>query len=151
MMEFKSVPVGSADAQKMLNELSYTLTSLIGHNGAMHVNYADFEKERAVFVVGYSDGVPCCCGAIRNVSEDTGEVKRVYARRNTEGNGAKLMEYIEKWAIENDYRRLILECRPNNTHALEFYKKCGYKVCGNFPPYDVDTYAVCMEKYIVKQ
>ena len=150
MIEFKNVSVLSDDAQTMLSELSDTLTALIGHDGAMHVNYADFGEIGAVFVVGYRESVPCCCAGIRRVNDETGEVKRVYARKNAEGNGMKLMEYLEKWASENGYAKLILECRPNNTHALRFYEKCGYTVCENFPPYDVDTYAVCMEKCIGK-
>jgi putative acetyltransferase len=40
------------------------------------------EIPRSAFVVAYTDGVACGCGALRPLTETTAEIKRVYARPN---------------------------------------------------------------------
>ena len=84
------------------------------------------------------------------MDENTGEVKRVFARKNEKGYGAALMAELEKLAREAGYQRLLLECREKNGHALAFYKKSGYHVCASYPPYGEEPDAVCMEKRVSK-
>lgn len=146
MITFRERSVTSTDAMLLLEELNETLIGIIGNNGTMHVHLDDFSRERSVFLIGYADDKPVCCAGIRCEDAETGEIKRVYSRPNREGWGRQLMAALEAWAKTQGYRRLILECREKNSHALEFYRKSGYAVCANYPPYVGVSDAVCMDK-----
>lgn len=136
----------SPDARELLRELNDVLTAMLGHNGTAHVCYDDFHHEKAFFLVGYDGDIPVCCAGVRTIDETTGEVKRVYARKNGKGIGATLMTALEEEAIRAGFRRLVLECREGNSHAIEFYKKNGYAVCEKYPPYQDERDAVCLDK-----
>ena len=138
----------SPDARELLRELNDILTVILGHSGTAHVCYDDFRLEKAFFLVGYDESVPVCCAGVRPVNETTGEVKRVYVRKSGIGIGAALLTATEGEAISAGYRRLVLECREGNSHAIEFYKKNGYAVCAKYPPYQDEKDAVCLEKWL---
>lgn len=132
----------------LLEELNATLTGILGHNGMMYVNFEDFSHEKAGFFVGYINGEPVCCAGLRYESETVCEIKRVYARKNSSGTGRALMAFLEEEAGKAGYGRVILECRSANRHAVEFYLRNGYEICENYPPYDKEDDAVCMDKTI---
>ena len=147
-LAFVQTGVENPDAQTLLRELNETLMGILGHNGMAHVCFDDFSQEKAFFLVGYDNGTPACCAGVRKLDETTGEVKRVFALKNRKGNGAALMAAVEETAREADYSRLVLECREGNPHAIEFYRKNGYKDCEKYPPYDHEEDAVCLEKIL---
>lgn len=136
------------DAQVLLNELNEVLIGILGHNGMMYVNFEDFSHDRAGFYVGYIDDSPICCAGIRYENDTTCEFKRVYARKNDIGLGRKLISFLENESINFGYKRIILECRDKNKHAIEFYQNNGYCICENYPPYDKEYDAVCLHKYL---
>ena len=145
-LEFIKTSVDSDDAQLLMRELNERLFGILGHNGMMHVCLNDFETEGGFFLVGYEGTTPVCCAGLRKVDETTGEVKRVYAKRNGLGYGAALMAAVESLAARLGYSKLLLECREGNPHAIEFYLKNGYKICEKYPPYDCEDDAVCLDK-----
>ena len=143
---FIRTSVNSEDARTLLNELNTALTGILGHNGMAHVCFDDFGREKGFFLVGYEAGIPVCCAGIRKMDEATGEVKRVYARKNRTGNGSALMAEVERQAAEEGYDRLVLECREGNSRAIRFYQRNGYMICPKYPPYDNESDAICLEK-----
>ena len=145
-LSFVQTGVENPDAQMMLRELNETLTAILGHNGMSHVCFDDFSREKGFFLVGYDEGTPVCCAGVRRMNDETGEVKRVYARKNRTGNGAALMAALEDKAEKTGYQRLVLECRAGNLHAIAFYQRTGYTVCRNYSPYEQEADAVCLEK-----
>lgn len=130
----------------LLRELNDALMSILGHNGTSHIRLEDFRREKAFFLVGYDGETPVCCAGVRMFDGETGEIQRVYARSNRAGAGAALMKALEEQARELGYRRILLECREGNAHAIGFYLKNGYVICENYPPYDSEADAVCFEK-----
>ena len=145
---FVKTDVSAPDARLLLGELNDTLIGILGHNGTAHVCLDDFNQDKALFLLGYDGDVPMCCAGIRRLDEHTGEVKRVYARPNHAGIGAALMRALEDYARDLGYRRLVLECREGNGHAIDFYLRVGYHVCAKYPPYEQEADAVCMAKDI---
>ena len=145
-LSFIQTGVENPDAQMLLQELNETLMGILGHNGTKHVCFDDFSQEKAFFLVGYDNGTPACCAGVRKLDETTGEVKRVFARKNCKGIGAALMAETENRARAAGYSRLVLECREGNPHAIEFYRKNGYTDCEKYPPYGNEADAVCLEK-----
>ena len=145
-LAFFRKPVDSPEARMLLRELNETLTGILGHNGTRHVCLDDFRGDHGFFLIGYDQDVPVCCAGLRRMNETTGEVKRVYARKNHRGIGASLMKALEACAMEEGFERLVLECREGNPHAIAFYQRIGYTVCDNYPPYDREKDAVCLER-----
>ncbi len=143
---FVRTQTGAPDARMLLEELNDTLTGILGHNGTAHVCLEDFSHEKAFFLVGYDEGIPVCCAGLRSLDDGTGEIKRVYARKNRKGYGTALMKALEQQAAQTGYSRLVLECREGNPQAIAFYRRNGYVLCDPYPPYDRETDAVCLEK-----
>ena len=145
-LDFAVSDVKGESARALLEELNETLIGILGHNGTTHVCMDDFGRDGGFFLVGYDGGIPVCCAGVRLLSGRTGEVKRVFARRNHKGYGAALMAAVEAHAAAVGYRRLVLECREGNAAAIGFYRRIGYAVCEKYPPYGDEKDAVCMEK-----
>lgn len=148
-MEFKKVDVNCDDAKILIEELNTILIGIIGNNGAKHVNLDDFYLDNSVFMIGYEGTIPMCCAGIRPFHSTAGEVKRVYARKNDKGYAYELMEKLEVWASEHGYKKLLLECREVNQHAINFYKRIGYKTCEKYTPYENQADAICMSKSLM--
>lgn len=89
------------------------------------------------------------CGALRRLSDTEAEIKRVYSRANNKGVAHKIVKYLENTAIEMGYKKVHLETRKVNTHAVEFYKSCGYKECLPYGKYKDKNYAVCFSKNLI--
>ena len=87
--------INGQNAQALLEELNETLIGILGHNGTAHVCMDDFSRDWGFFLVGYDGGIPVCCAGVRLLSGRTGEVKRVFARRNHKGYGTALMAAVE--------------------------------------------------------
>ena len=145
-LAFAVSDVNGQNARALLEELNKTLIGILGHNGTTHVCMDDFSRDGGFFLVGYDGGIPVCCAGVRLLSGRTGEVKRVFARRNHKGYGTALMAAVEARAAATGYRRLVLECREGNAAAIGFYRRIGYTVCEKYPPYGDEKDAVCMEK-----
>lgn len=81
-MEIKiiSASVDCEDAKTLINELNQVLTEITGDDGTSHFQREDVMEERSAFLIAYIDDIPYGCGALRQISEDIAEVKRVYAR-----------------------------------------------------------------------
>jgi ribosomal-protein-alanine N-acetyltransferase len=66
-----------------------------------------------------------------------------------QGVAAELDIAIEKWAKEHSYHDIVLEARPDNTVAIKFYQKHGYKLFGRYIDfYEDGSDALRMKKHI---
>lgn len=76
-------------------------------DGEEHVFYAQLNKTDKIkhVVVGYENEKPISCGAIREYSPTTTEVKRMYTLPESRGKGiaTKILIELEKWASELSY------------------------------------------------
>lgn len=69
------------------------------------IEKADINSKEAGKAVG--------CGASIEISQDTAEIKRMYARKKSSGIGKRILSYLEAKAKENGFRRIILETRKS--------------------------------------
>ena len=138
--------INSADAVELLCELNQILQQMTGDNGARHFQEADVEQGRSTFLVGYIDGKPYACGALREFSPTCGELKRIYARKNSAGMGQHILKALESEARKYHYQRLVLETRIQNHHAIQFYEKNGFSLCPNYGIYKDCKNACCFQK-----
>ncbi|MGN1021678.1 MAG: GNAT family N-acetyltransferase [Aristaeellaceae bacterium] len=146
MLIMAETPVDAPEARLLMGELSRELVRITGADGRTRFHPADAQEEGGVFLVAYLDGEPWGCGALRRLSADTGEIKRVYARPNRAGVGSGILAALEERAAALGYRRLLLETRRQNTRAMAFYLRHGYAICKAYGPYVGREDACCFEK-----
>ncbi|HEX4374559.1 MAG TPA: GNAT family N-acetyltransferase [Puia sp.] len=119
-------------------------------DGEDHAFYAQFNKIAKIkyAVVAYENETAVGCGAFKEYSRDTVEVKRMYVSENIRGKGiaTKILTELEKWAAELNYSDAILETGKNQPEALGLYKKNGYSVVPNFGQYQNVDNSVCFKK-----
>ena len=137
------------DAQQLLAELSATLADISGASGEASFDLADVQVPRSVFMLARdAAGQPVGCGALRPLSAEIGEVKRMYVRAKAHGVGTTVLQALESFARENGYKALWLETRRINTRAVRFYLQRGYHVIDNYGKYKSSPAAICFEKQL---
>jgi GNAT superfamily N-acetyltransferase len=140
------------DFQKLVRELDEDLKI---RDGEEHLFYAQFNKTDTLnyVIVAYDQDQPIGCGALREYSEDTMEVKRMYVLPNRRGQGiaSTILKELECWAIELNYKKCLLETGKNQPEAIAFYKKNGYKIIPNFGQYENAKNSVCFDKLFTEQ
>ncbi|MGN0746221.1 MAG: GNAT family N-acetyltransferase [Aristaeellaceae bacterium] len=146
MLTIAETPVDAPEARLLMAELSRELARITGSDGRARFHPADVQEAGGAFLVAYLDGEPWGCGALRRLSADTGEIKRVYARPNRAGVGSGILAALEEKAVALGYRRLLLETRRQNTRAVRFYLGHGYAPCAAYGPYAGREDACCLEK-----
>jgi GNAT superfamily N-acetyltransferase len=139
----------NTDFQKLVSELDSDLKI---RDGDEHSFYDQFNKiENIKFViVAYEDEIPVGCGAIKEYSPDTMEIKRMYVQVNKRGKGIAsiVLKELEKWASELNFRKCILETGKKQTEAISLYEKKGYREISNYGQYENMTNSVCFEKIL---
>jgi ribosomal protein S18 acetylase RimI-like enzyme len=136
----------SPDARLLLAELGAALAHITGSDGSASFDAADVRGPRACFLVARAvDGSLAGCGALRSLTDDVAELKRMYARPGS-GAGAALLAALERQALGFGCRDVWLETRRVNARAVAFYEKHGYRVIDNFGKYVGRLDAVCLGK-----
>ena len=139
------------DFQKLVRELDADLKI---RDGEDHLFYDQFNKiDNIKFsIVAYDNEIPVGCGAIKEYSQDTMEVKRMFVLLNRRGEGiaSAILKELELWSIELNYSKCILETGKKQPEAIEFYKKRGYKKIPNFGQYKNIRNSICFEKLLSK-
>jgi len=127
---------------------------LAERDGEDHPFYAQYNKIDKIkyAVVAYENGKPVSCGAIKEYSPDTMEVKRMYTLPESRGKGiaTKILIELEKWTKELGYEKCILETGKKQPEAIALYKKNGYKLIPNYGQYAEVENSVCFEKEMKK-
>ena len=98
-----------------------------------HFSLADEWKKNSRTFVAVSEGMPL--GYIRFLEQGTAEsiwvldlVVLTEARRK--GVAARLIQFIEHWALERKYSQLFIEMSSKNHPAISFAKKMGFEFSG---------------------
>ena len=141
-------PAG-ADAQALVAELSATLESLTGATGQASFDPGDVRGERAGFALARdAQGRALGCGALRPMTDDCAELKRMFARPGTRGVGAALLSFLEQQAAGWGYAALRLSTRRINQRAVAFYLRHGYRPIAGYGRYVGSDESQCFEKRI---
>lgn len=140
---------GNEDFKKLVKELDADLSI---RDGEEHGFYAPFNKidQLKYTIVAYDKDVAIGCGAIKEYSPDTMEVKRMYVTPDNRGKGiaTKILTHLEQWTAELNYKRCLLETGKKQPEAIELYKKNNYRIIPNFGQYINVENSVCFEKMV---
>jgi putative acetyltransferase len=80
------------------------------------------------FLVGYLDGRPVACGAVRRIADDAAEIVRMYVRPDVRRRGLAraVLGELERIARELGARRLVLTTGRRQPEALSLYRGAGF-------------------------
>ena len=135
------------DFQKLVAELDADLRI---RDGDEHAFYAQFNKTATIkhVIVAYLDDQPIGCGAIREYSSDTMEIKRMYVIPAQRGNGVAslMLRELERWTAELAFKQCILETGKNQPEAIAMYTKNDYTIIPNYGQYQNMENSVCFTK-----
>jgi GNAT superfamily N-acetyltransferase len=122
-------------------------------DGEDHTFFAQFNKidEIKYVLVAYENGMPVGCGAIKNYAENVMEVKRMFVKEEKRGKGiaSLVLQELEKWCIELNYEKCILETGLAQPEAIRLYTKNNYQRIPNFGQYEQVVTSVCFEKLLL--
>lgn len=121
-------------------------------DGEEHAFYDQFNKIDSInyVVLLYQEGEAVSCGALKEFTLDTMEVKRMFTKREYRGKGyaAMVLQELEKWAKELQYSRCILETGVRQPDAIALYKKKDYDLIPNYGQYAGVKNSLCFGKTI---
>ena len=136
----------------LIEMLSATLAEITGDSGKTNFNVDTMKSDRALWVVAKDEnGEAIGCGAIRPISEDIAELKRMFSVNKASGTGTALLRYLEGEAKSLGYNEIRLETRKANTRAVAFYVKHNYQRIANYGPYVGKDEAVCFAKHLSRK
>lgn len=136
------------DVHALIGELDAYLYSLYPAENVYALDLSSLLNPGVLFAVARdAAGVSVGCGAIV-VKPAYGEIKRMYVRPAARGQGLarRLIDTLEKKAMEQGCRRFMLETGPTQPEALALYERLGYQCRGPFGDYPDDPLSVFMEK-----
>ena len=139
-----------SDNHDFIELVKYLDGDLAERDGNDHSFYDQFNKIDKIkyVVVAYENGKPISCGAIKEYSPNTMEIKRMYTSPGSRGKGiaTKVLTELEIWATELSCEKCILETGKRQPEAIGLYKKNGYKLIPNFGQYAEIDNSLCFEK-----
>jgi len=141
-----------SDSQDFIHLVKQLDAELAILDGDEHAFYAQLNKTDKIkhVVVAYENDMPISCGAIREYSPTSMEVKRMYTipESRNKGIATKVLNELEKWASELAYQKCILETGKRQPDAIWLYQKNGYKSIPNYGKYVEMENSVWFEKDI---
>ena len=137
------------DFKALVKLLDADLAIRDGADHAFYAQYNSIDKIRNA-VVAFKDNEAVACGAFKNFSDSTVEIKRMYVVENLRGQGIaqKVLAELEKWAGELNFSSCILETGKKQPEAIRLYQKAGYTIIKNYGQYEHVENSVCMSKII---
>jgi N-acetylglutamate synthase-like GNAT family acetyltransferase len=152
-MTIQIIETGPMDIEviPLIEELSAELGKRFGDTGKNSFQEWNEESPKSVFVKASLTNEVVGCGAIRPISNDIAELKRMFSKYNRIGIGEKVLTYLENKAKELEYKEIWLETRKLNQEACAFYLKNGYKEISNYGKYVGNEKAICFGKLITNE
>ncbi|HYG03859.1 MAG TPA: GNAT family N-acetyltransferase [Chryseosolibacter sp.] len=130
--------------------LDEDLLARYGSEQAQYDKHNKIENNPTV-VIAYLDREPVGCACLKTIDVFTAELKRMYVRPEHRGKsiGVGILNELEDWAAELSFGRIILETAQKQPEAINLYKKAGFEIIPNYPPYDRMEKSICMAKQII--
>ena len=125
---------------------------LAERDGKEHTFYAQFNKIDKIkyAIVAHKNNEPIGIGALKEFEPEVMEVKRMYVLPPYRGKNiaSKILQELEIWARELNYKKCILETGKKQPEAIRLYNKNNYSVIPNYGQYKNIENSVCFEKIL---
>ncbi|MBI5118853.1 GNAT family N-acetyltransferase [Candidatus Poribacteria bacterium] len=105
-------------------------------------------SEADVFIIARFDGLAVGCGALRRVSKEIVEIKRMFVRPTHRGRGIsrQILNKLESTAGAFGYKKIWLETGDAQPEAIRLYESSGYCRIPCYGEYGHDPRSVCFGK-----
>ncbi|WP_010204172.1 GNAT family N-acetyltransferase [Salinibacterium sp. PAMC 21357] len=146
-LELRSVPFEHADSVMLRSAQRAELTARYGTEDS-EPGVKPNADSVVVFLIAYADGIPAGCGGLRQVDDETFEIKRMYVTPAQRGTGIAIavLKGLEEWARAQSATTLALETGDAQPDAMRFYEREGYTRVENFGYYAGEPLSVCYSK-----
>jgi putative acetyltransferase len=138
--------------RELVSELDADLKIRDGADHSFYSRYNKIDKIKYA-VVAFENETAVGCGAIKELSKDSMEVKRMFVppKRRGQGVATIILNELEIWSLELKYSKCVLETGKKQPEAIELYKKTGYRIIPNYGQYEKVENSVCFEKILIEQ
>ncbi|GAA1747027.1 GNAT family N-acetyltransferase [Aeromicrobium alkaliterrae] len=132
-------PDARAAVSAYLRELDERFATGFDPEQAAH-DEVEFTGERGRFLVARVDDDVVGCGALRWLSDDTAEIKRMWVDPSRRGLGLarRLLQQLEATALASGRPVVRLDTHPDLAAAIALYRANGYR---DVPRYNDNPYA----------
>lgn len=149
MTHVSLVPWDDPVAGKLRDAQQAELRALYGEDDIEHDMVGDDIVAMVVLRDGdRDDDEPVACGAIRDLGDGVGELKRMYVVPHARGRGLSrlVVAELERIATDQGFDRLVLETGVLQVQAMGLYLSAGYRSIPNFGVYAAETSSRCFAK-----
>ncbi|MEP2277864.1 GNAT family N-acetyltransferase [Maribacter sp.] len=149
MLYYKRCSRDNQNFKELVALLDADLALRDGHENAFYAQFNGIDALKNC-VVFYSDENLVACGAFKEFSKDSVEIKRMFVHQDFRGKGiaSKALIVLEDWAKELNYSYSVLETGLRQPEAIALYKKNNYTVTDNYAPYEHMKNSVCFKKVL---
>lgn len=134
MSKLEIRPYTPADSEAVIHLHNVALEAAGAHvgNGPWDSDLLNIEgvylENNGAFLVGLLDGQIVAMGALRKISDEKGEIKRmrVLPQFQRQGFGQAILDVLEKEAAVRGYKTLCLDTTVLQVAAQKMYSKDGY-------------------------
>ena len=139
----------NSDFIRLISELDAYLKVTDGEDHEFYNQFNGLDNVNNVDMV-YQDKQAIGCGAFKKFDDETAEIKRMYVKINHRGYGIAqaILNSLELWASEKDFKKCILETGDRQIEAIKFYNKSGYIRIANYGQYAQMDNSNCFEKLV---
>lgn len=139
------------DFVQLVRELDHYLAIIDGDEHDFYHQYNQIENLGHVVLLSI-DGNTVSCGAFKELTEDTVEMKRMWTRPDYRGKGcaSTVLGELEGWAFEKGYTHSMLETGRRMQDAVKLYLQNGYAEIENYGQYIGIENSICFKKTLVK-
>lgn len=144
--KLRNISPSSKEALKITDDLFIDLEQRYGKG-----TIEDFMKENKSFrpflIIEINKKI-IACGTLNKIDEETAEIKRMFVYPKFRGKGFSkiILQELEKFAVREKYKKIILETGVMQPEAISLYKKFNYKKRKCYGKYENDPHSVCFEK-----
>jgi DNA-binding MarR family transcriptional regulator/ribosomal protein S18 acetylase RimI-like enzyme len=131
-------PPGSAAAQRCVacyfEELNRRFEAGFDPDASLPAEDGDLVPPAGAFLVGFIDGEPVACGAVKTIGAGVGSLKRMWVADDVRGLGIgrRMLEALEAEARTLGLRTLRLETNRALAEAITLYRQSGYQEVERF-------------------
>ncbi|WP_436526433.1 GNAT family N-acetyltransferase [Actinoplanes sp. HUAS TT8] len=107
-------------------------------------------SEIDVFLVATRDGEALGCGALRQLDDESAEVKRMYVAPASRGSGVAtaILRALEAAAAGRGWATVRLETGTEQPEAIRFYQREGYREIPLYGKYVGSPISKCFERRV---
>jgi len=148
-MTIKRLDSTHPDFQNLVQLLDTDLAVHNGDDNAFFEQFNTIDKLKNC-TVAYIDELPAACGAFKELSDNTVEIKRMYTNPTFRKRGlaSGILRELENWAKESGFEKAVLETSVDLKNAISVYEKSGFYRIPNYGQYIGIDNSACFEKIL---